>query len=103
MVLGREYSFVSSSFIHPTRLSAHLFELTNDTKYLSAAAAAANFVSTHMYDGNAIVDTVRLSSSPSAAGPNCTTLPIPQFSYITGFTIWGFAVLGTQNASYTTL
>ena len=85
------------------RLSAHLFELTADPKYLASAEAAANFVSSHMYNGQAIKDTIRLSFNSSSPDTNCTVANPSFYSYITGFTIWGFSVLATHNGSYTSL
>ena len=84
------------------RLSAHLFEVSQDLKYLDAATAAAGFVVAHMSDGSpSITDTIRLVANVSHPSMNCTKLTnISPTSYITGFTIWGLAVLGTHNSTY---
>ena len=56
-----------------------------------------------MYDGQAIADTIRLSWNASSPNTNCTNLNLTLYSYITGFTIWGFGVLATHDSSYQTL
>ena len=47
----------------PYSLAVQLFEFTTDKKYLSSAKAASEFVRWHMYDGQAIADTVRLTAT----------------------------------------
>ena len=80
------------SLVH--RLSARLYQITNDANYLSAGVAAASFVSAHMYDGHVIVDGIRLSP------PGCTTLPNVH-SDVSGYAIYAFALLSQLQADPT--
>ncbi|KAJ3551608.1 hypothetical protein NM688_g4606 [Phlebia brevispora] len=74
-------------------LSAHLYELTSEQKYLAAAISGAEFLQNHMQAGNVSLDTF-------SVGP-CQVLSLQPYTYITGFTIWGLSVLATHNASWT--
>ena len=85
--------------VYSNRLSAHIFKITSDTRYVSAADAAVGFVFAHMHEDGAIVDTIRLSSEGGSVA-NCTNRNFTLYSYITGYTIWGLAVLGTYTTTY---
>ncbi|KAI0339315.1 hypothetical protein BDW22DRAFT_1347862 [Trametopsis cervina] len=76
-------------FIH---LSASLYEITNDAKYLTAAELSAEFAINHMYNGIIITDTISLQD---CGGNN------PAITYNTGYVAAGLAVLSTLNNSWT--
>ena len=83
-------------------LSANLFELTSDKKYLDAAVAAADFLRSTMHGYGAILHTIRLSIGLDAK-VNCSNLNLYPYSHVTGYAIWGLAVLESHTGSYTDL
>ena len=85
--------FVSFGFL---RLSASLFRHTGNGSYIVAARAAADFVVAHMYDGQVIVDGVRLSDS------RCATVPGYRSS-VSGFAVHAFGDLSMYDIQYRNL
>ena len=92
------YTFVRCTWID--RLSAHLYEITSNRAYLSSAVSAANFVLSHMNFRGAILGAIRLSSSASGPQTNCSSLNRYPYSHVTGYAIWGLAVLGSHHDVY---
>ncbi|KAJ3525734.1 hypothetical protein NM688_g8360 [Phlebia brevispora] len=75
-------------------LSAHLYELTGDSKYLNAAESGAEFLQNHMQAPQGVsLDTFTVAG--------CQAVDIQPLTYITGFSIWGLSVLATHNTSWT--
>ena len=72
-------------------LSAQLFKITNNTRYLDAAVDAMNFVRNHMYDGHAIVDSVSLSAT------ECATTST-HHSFTTGVVLQALGTLDSRGA-----
>ena len=77
-------------------LSARLYEATNDARYITAANAAAAFVSAHMYYGQGIIDIVRLSIGT----PNCPIITT-QRSSVSGYALYAFVLLAQFDSRYT--
>ena len=65
-------------------LSAHLYEQTSTSQYLSAANLSATFIVNHLYKAGIIMDQINLV--------NCE-LPQLFFTYNSGYTIEGVSVL----------
>lgn len=77
------------------RLSAHLFEATNNTKYMSAAQLAAQFIQLHLYNGTIILDTFDIGTCSLSTGTSAT--------YNSGFVIEGLSVLASKNSTWNPL
>ncbi|KAI0085366.1 hypothetical protein BDY19DRAFT_1021666 [Irpex rosettiformis] len=65
-------------------LSAHLYEQTSTSQYLSAASLSAAFISNHLYNGTIILDEIDLET--------CNT-STELVTYNSGFTIEGLSIL----------
>ena len=93
-------AYVKRSFLTLYRnflpsLSGHLFEFTQDSKYLDAAIAGAEFIQNHMQEFPIIRDTFTVAG--------CQAPDLPGYTYITGFTIWGLSILSTYNSTWTSM
>lgn len=79
-------------------LSAHLYEISGDTRYSSAAELAAEFIRAFLYSKNigVIADTFVLAQCAIFSDIAPTT-------YGSGYTIWGLSVLASKNSTWTPL
>ena len=75
-------------------MSAHLYELTSEPQFLSAAEMSAAFVTGPLNNGNIIIDTITLLGCAES---------ITSLTYNTGHAIDGLVVLGSTNSSYAAL
>lgn len=76
-------------------LSGHLYEVTSDSKYLTAAQLAAQFIQGHMVTGPTITDEFTVGT--------CQVGAVGPMFWDSGFTIWGLSILATHNGTWTTL
>ena len=77
------------------RLSAHLLELTSDTKYAQAADLSAQFIQAHLYNGTIVHDIISLY--------DCSTSDLA-VTYDSGYFIEGLGVYVnvTSNSTWAT-
>lgn len=79
-----------------TRLSAYLYEATNQQQYYNAATLSAQFIKSQLYNGTIILDTVNVA--------DCSLKPFV-LTYNSGFFIEGLSVYAnhTGSSDWTTL
>ena len=74
------------------RLSSHLLEATNDTKYLDAATLSSDFIKNQMYNGQILDDLIEIG--------NCGRNPLEN-TYNQGIFIEGLSVFADYTKSTT--
>ena len=76
------------------RLSAYLYEATNDSKYLDAAEQTGSFILRHLYNGTIILDSIDIKT--------CSQDNSLRLTYNTGYYVEALAVLAniTSNATW---